>query len=105
MIMELFEYLGKAFREQHKFLKKSNIPMVVVLSKLALENDIKPENSKYSLILSAILYVLIMRKTQDQEMSSVSRRKVDCQQSQKPCRLFDLVVMRISLSVEKIELI
>lgn len=46
MIMELFEYLGKAFREQHKFLKKSNIPMVVVLSKLALENDIKPEKFK-----------------------------------------------------------
>lgn len=46
MIMELFEYLGKAFREQHKFLKKSNIPMVIVLSKLALENDIEAEKFK-----------------------------------------------------------
>ena len=46
MIMEIFEYLGKAFKEQHKFLKKSNIPMVVVLSKLALENNIEPENFK-----------------------------------------------------------
>lgn len=46
MIEEIVEYLGKAFKEQHKFLKKSNIPMVMVLSKLALENNIEPERFK-----------------------------------------------------------
>lgn len=44
MIMEIIEYLGEAFEEKHKFLKKSNIPMVIVLAKLALENDISPED-------------------------------------------------------------
>lgn len=46
MIMEIVEYLGKAFKVQHKFLKKSNIPMVMVLSKLALENKIEPDQFK-----------------------------------------------------------
>lgn len=46
MMMEIIEYLGNAFKEQHKFLKKSNIPMVMVLSKLALENNIEPEKFK-----------------------------------------------------------
>lgn len=45
-IMEIIEYLGNAFKEQHKFLKKSNIPMVMVLSKLAIENNIAPEDFK-----------------------------------------------------------
>ena len=44
--MEIVDYLYKAFPEKHKFLKKSNIPMVMVLSKLALENNISPENFK-----------------------------------------------------------
>jgi hypothetical protein len=43
MVMELTEYLTNAFPEKHKFLKKSNIPMVVVLSKLAVENEIAPD--------------------------------------------------------------
>ena len=46
MIMEVIEYLGNAFKEQHKFLKKSNIPMIMVLSKLALENNIEAEKFK-----------------------------------------------------------
>lgn len=43
MIAELMEYLFKAFPEKHKFLKKSNIPTVILLSKLALENEIAPD--------------------------------------------------------------
>jgi hypothetical protein len=46
MIMELMEYLSSAFPQKHKFLKKSNIPMVVVLSKLAVENEIAPQGFK-----------------------------------------------------------
>ena len=46
MVMEIVDYLYKSFPEKHKFLKKSNIPMVMVLSKLALENNISPENFK-----------------------------------------------------------
>lgn len=46
MIMEIVEYLGDAFKEQHRFLKKSNIPMIMVLSKLALENSIEPDKFK-----------------------------------------------------------
>ena len=46
MIMEIIEYLSNAFKEKHKFLKKSNIPMIIVLGKLALENNIEPEKFK-----------------------------------------------------------
>lgn len=46
MMTEVIDYLGSAFKEQHKFLKKSNIPMVMVLAKLALENNIEPEKFK-----------------------------------------------------------
>lgn len=46
MIMEILEYLSKAFSEMHKFLKKSNIPTVIVLAKLALENNINEEEFK-----------------------------------------------------------
>jgi hypothetical protein len=42
LMMELMEYLGQAFPEKHKFLKKSNVPMVITLSKLAQENHIVP---------------------------------------------------------------
>lgn len=44
MMEEMVDYLGKAFPEKHKFLKKSNVPMVMVLSKLALEHDVPPED-------------------------------------------------------------
>ena len=43
MILEILEYLSKVFPTQHKFLKKSNAPMVIVLSKLALENNIEAD--------------------------------------------------------------
>ena len=46
MVKEIVEYLGNAFKEQHKFLKKSNIPMIMVLSKLAMENNIEAEKFK-----------------------------------------------------------
>jgi hypothetical protein len=42
LMMELMEYLGQAFPEKHKFLKKSNVPMVITLSKLAQENQVAP---------------------------------------------------------------
>lgn len=43
---DIVGYLGSAFQEQHKFLKKSNIPMVMVLNKAAMEFDIEPEKFK-----------------------------------------------------------
>lgn len=43
MIEEIVDYLGEIFPEKHKFLKKSNVPMVMVLSKIALEHDVPPE--------------------------------------------------------------
>jgi hypothetical protein len=42
LMMEIMEYLGQAFPEKHKFLKKSNVPMVITLSKLAQENQVAP---------------------------------------------------------------
>ena len=46
MIEEIVDYVSKAFPEKHKFLKKSNIPMVLALAKLALENNITPADFK-----------------------------------------------------------
>lgn len=46
MMEGIVEYLGSAFKVQHKFLKKSNIPMVMVLSKAAMEFGIEPEKFK-----------------------------------------------------------
>lgn len=43
---EIIAYLSKAFPHQHKFLKKSNVPTVIVLAKLALENEIEAEEFK-----------------------------------------------------------
>lgn len=45
-IEEVITYLSMAFPKQHKFLKKSNVPMVIVLAKLASDNDIKAEDFK-----------------------------------------------------------
>lgn len=44
MIEEILDYLFSAFTEKHKFFKKSNIPMGVVLAKVALENNVKAED-------------------------------------------------------------
>lgn len=46
LIEKIVDYLGEAFPEKHKFLKKSNIPMITVLSSLALEHEIPPEEFK-----------------------------------------------------------
>ena len=44
--MSFIDFLDIAFSEQHKFLKKSNVPTVIVLAKIALENDIEPAEFK-----------------------------------------------------------
>ena len=47
MIESIVGYLSEAFGTQkHKFLRKSNIPMVLVLSKVALEKEIEPAKFK-----------------------------------------------------------
>lgn len=46
MVYEIVDFLGVAFKERHKFLKKSNIPMIMVLAKLALENGVEPQKFK-----------------------------------------------------------
>lgn len=46
MMEEIVDYLGEAFPEKHKFLKKSNVPMVMVLTKIALEHDVPHEKFK-----------------------------------------------------------
>lgn len=45
-LMCAIDYLGDAFTEQHKFLKKSNIPTIILLGKIAMENDIEAEEFK-----------------------------------------------------------
>lgn len=44
MICEIADYLGEAFDSRHKWLKKSNVPMVFVLAKCALEQGIDPSD-------------------------------------------------------------
>lgn len=44
MVEEILDYLFSAFTEPHKFFKKSNIPTTMVLAKVALEHDIKPDD-------------------------------------------------------------
>ena len=46
MMEEIVDYLGETFPEKHKFLKKSNVPMVMVLAKVALEHDVSSEDFK-----------------------------------------------------------
>lgn len=46
MMEEIVDYLGEAFPDKHKFLKKSNVPMIMVLSKIGLEHDIAPSEFK-----------------------------------------------------------
>ena len=42
----IVEYLSDAFTEKHKFLKKTNVPMVFIMADLAMENDISPADFK-----------------------------------------------------------
>lgn len=51
MILQIVQYLGDAFKGQHKFLKKSNIPMIMVLAKIALEHGV--EDQKFKVFLDA----------------------------------------------------
>lgn len=43
MIMEIVDYLDSSFENKNKFLRKNNVPIVIVMSKIALENNVKPE--------------------------------------------------------------
>jgi len=43
MLMEIVDYLDSAFENKNKFLRKNNVPIVIVMSKIALENNVKPE--------------------------------------------------------------
>ncbi len=45
-VEEVIDYLSEALPVLHKFLKKSNIPMVIVLGRLAVEQQILPEQFK-----------------------------------------------------------
>ena len=45
-IMSVVDYLSKAFVDKHKFLKKSNIPTVLLLGKVAVENELDPHEFK-----------------------------------------------------------
>ena len=46
VIQCVIEYLSDAFTEKHKFLKKTNVPMVFIMSDLAMQNDISPSDFK-----------------------------------------------------------
>lgn len=46
MMEEIIDFVSNAFPEKHKFLKKSNIPMILVLAKLALEQGISEDDFK-----------------------------------------------------------
>lgn len=43
MIMEIVDYLDASFENKNKFLRKNNVPIVIVMSKIAIENNVKPE--------------------------------------------------------------
>ena len=43
MLMEVIDYLDSAFETKNKFLRKNNTPIVIVMAKIALENNVKPE--------------------------------------------------------------
>lgn len=45
-ITSTLDYLSEAFTEKHKFLKKSNVPMVFIMGNLAMQKDIKPSDFK-----------------------------------------------------------
>lgn len=43
MILEVVDFLDKAFTTKNKFLKKNNTPIVIVMAKIALEQGVEPE--------------------------------------------------------------
>lgn len=46
IIQCVIEYLSDAFTEKHKFLKKTNVPMVFIMADIAMENNIAPPDFK-----------------------------------------------------------
>lgn len=46
IIQCLLEYLADAFPEKHKFLKKSNVPMVFIMADIAMQANIPPSDFK-----------------------------------------------------------
>lgn len=46
VIQCVIEYLSDAFTEKHKFLKKTNVPMVFIMADLAMQNNITPSDFK-----------------------------------------------------------
>lgn len=46
VIQCLAEYLSEAFTEKHKFLKKSNIPMIFIVADLAMAQNVVPDGFK-----------------------------------------------------------
>lgn len=45
-IQTVIEYLSEAFTEKHKFLRKSNVPMVFIMADIAMAKDISPKDFK-----------------------------------------------------------
>lgn len=43
MLLEIVDFLDKAFTTKNKFLRKNNTPIVIVMAKIALEQEIEPE--------------------------------------------------------------
>lgn len=46
VIQCVVEYLSDAFTEKHKFLKKTNVPMVFIMADLAMQNNVAPSDFK-----------------------------------------------------------
>ena len=46
MLSEVIRYLDEAFKERNKFLRKNNVPMVVVMGKVALDSKINSYDYK-----------------------------------------------------------
>lgn len=44
MLTETIDYLGEAFQTTNKFLRKNNVPVVVVMGRVALEQKIEPHD-------------------------------------------------------------
>lgn len=45
-LQKILDYLAEAFINQHKFLKKSNVPMVIVLADYAIDKKVSPKEFK-----------------------------------------------------------
>lgn len=45
-LMEVVGFLDSAFENKNKFLRKNNVPIVIVMAKTAIENNVKPEDFK-----------------------------------------------------------